>query len=271
MGLSQRLACRVVGVSRSAYGYAKNHARNLQGDKYAAVRDWLVAWAAHHPRWGYRRAWIKAREAGCHVGRDVIRRLWRQEGLRVFPRRKTKRRNRITTPRMNPATCPNDVWALDFQFDSDFFGKTMKICNIVDEFTREHIAFTVNRMITAHDVVELLDVTVVNRGTRPRVIRMDNGPEFISTTLATWVTEDTDTTCHFIPPGQPWHNGFIESFHNRLRDELLEQDLFDNVTHLEKCLTQWSHRYNTYHPHSSLGYIPPKEYANQWHTNQKAP
>lgn len=185
-------------------------------------------------------------------------------------RRKSKRRTTIGAPRVEPALCPNDVWALDFQFDSDFSGKAMKICNIVDEFTREHIAFKAGRTITATDVVELLDVAALQRDTRPRVIRMDNGPECISTTLKTWVAEDSTTTQHFIPPGQPWHNGFVESFHNRLRDELLEQELFDNVTHLEKSLTHWSHRYNTYHPHSSLGYIPPEEYANQWHANQKA-
>ena len=104
------------------------------------------------------------------------------------------------------------MWALDFQFDSTWHGKTIKICNIIDEYTREHVAFVVDRKLDAASVIELLDLACLEHGGRPRVIRMDNGPEFISHALQEWATED-GTIQAFIPPGQPWHNGFVESFH----------------------------------------------------------
>lgn len=207
---------------------------------------------------------MKAQEEGFNVGRDVVRRLWRQEGLRVMPR---TRRKRVVladpTPRVSPAQAPDDVWALDFQFDSDYQGKAFKVCNIVDEYTREHIGFVVDLSVDATKVSELLDVTACVRGRCPRVLRMDNGPEFISGVLAAWAGED-ETVKAFIPPGQPWYIGFVESLHNRMRDELFEQECFDGVAHARHCLKLWSTRYNTYHPHSSLGFIPPEEYRRQY-------
>ena len=177
------------------------------------------------------------------------------------------RRKRVVladpTPRVSPAQAPDDVWALDFQFDSDYQGKAFKVCNIVDEYTREHIGFVVDRSVDATKVSELLDVTACVRGRCPRVLRMDNGPEFISGVLAAWAGED-ETVKAFIPPGQPWHIGFVESLHNRMRDELFEQECFDGVAHARHCLKLWSTRYNTYHPHSSLGFIPPEEYRRQY-------
>lgn len=198
------------------------------------------------------------------MGRDVIRRLWWQENLRVLPRKQPKARKVVCpTPRVKPAWCPDDVWALDFQFDSDYRGRSIKVCNVTYEFTREHIGWVVDSSIDAAKVVELLDVIVCERGTRPRVLRMDNGPEFISRALASWAGEE-DTVRAFIPPGQPWHNGFVESLHNRMRDELFQQECFLDVVHARYCLGLWSQRYNTSHPHSALGFIPPVEYKKRW-------
>jgi len=118
----------------------------------------------------------------------------------------------MATPRIAPASTPGEVWALDFQFDNDYQGKAFKICNMIDEFTREHIGFELARSITAVDVIELQDNLATARGGRPRVLRMDNGPEFISNTLRDWA-ELEGTVEAFIPPGMPWHNGFVESFH----------------------------------------------------------
>ncbi|ALA67866.1 integrase [Corynebacterium lactis RW2-5] len=267
-----RLACRVVGVSRGAYYNARRHTTGPSAtDKHASLRSWLVTFAASHRRWGYRRAWVKAREAGFDCGRDVVRRIWRQEGLRVFPRKAPKRRCLpLSTPRVEPAACPGDVWALDFQFDTDYHGKTFKICNVIDEFTREHVGFEVGRSITAVSVIELLSNLAASRGGRPRVLRMDNGPEFISHELNKWAAKE-GTVEAFIPPRRPWHNGFVESFHNRLRDELLEDEMFDDPAHASHCLRLWSKRYNTCHPHSSLGFVPPAQYAKQWHLTQGGP
>lgn len=233
-------------------------------DKYSQLRMWLNQWVGQYPRWGYRRAWVKAQEEGFNVGHDVVRRLCRQEGLRVMPR---KRRKRVVlsdpTPRVSPAQAPDDVRALDFQFDSDYQGKAFKVCSIIGEYTREHIGFFMDRSVDATKVTELLDLTACVHGRRPRVLRMDNGPEFISGVFAAWAGED-ETMQAFIPPGQPWHNGFVESLHNRMRDELFEQECFDGVAHARQCLKLWSTRYNTYHPHSSLGFIPPEEYRRQY-------
>ncbi|QYB16228.1 integrase core domain-containing protein [Schaalia turicensis] len=129
--------------------------------------------------------------------------------------------------------------------------------------TREHVAFIVARKLDAASVIELLDLACLEHGGRPRVIRMDNGPEFISHALQEWATED-GTFQAFIPPGQPWHNGFVESFHNRMRDELLEDNSIENLEHARLLVNLWSRRYNDFHPHSSLGYLSPRQYAEQW-------
>ena len=265
LGLSQRRACLIVGVARSSFQRAHKHAKDVVTfDKYAELRQWLHTWAAQNPRWGYRRAWIKTKEEGFDVGRDVVRRVWRQENLRVPSRKRSKPKTLADpTPRVEPAACPNDVWALDFQFDSDYHGRSIKVCNVMDEFTREHVGFTADSTIDAAAVVELLDVIACERGQRPRVVRMDNGPEFISKTLQSWAAEE-ETVQAFIPPGQPWNNGFVESLHNRMRDELFEQECFLDLEHVRYCIGQWCHRYNTYHPHSALGFIPPEEFKKQF-------
>lgn len=270
-GYSQRLSCRVVGLSRSAYNRAKALSRtgNARGDDEEFQR-WLLSFANEHYRWGYRRVFIHARREGFSVGRDAFRRMWRQLDLRVWPRKYHKKSLQHThQPRVEPAQHPGDVWALDFQFDSDWHGRTVKICNVIDEFTRQHITFRVDRSITATDVIEMLDVASIDHG-RPRVLRMDNGPEFISKHLAAWAAE-SDTTLAFIPPGMPWHNGLVESFHNRLRDELFEDNLFNDARQTRDALAWWSKRYNEDHPHSALRYQTPNEFAATWHEHHKQP
>lgn len=154
------------------------------------------------------------------------------------------------------------MWALDFQLDSDYQGRRFKICHVIDEFTRQHVTFAVDRSIDAASVVELLDCAVLDRGA-PKVLRMDNGPEFIAAKLQDWAEEHKCVQA-FIPPGQPWHNGFVESFHNRMRDEVLEDNLFDDVEQARQIIGFWSKRYNDTHPHSSLGYMSPNRFAVQW-------
>ena len=261
LGYSQRLACRVVGLSRSAYQYGR--AKDSTADKYACLRRWMHEFARVHRRWGHRRAWKIAVSEGYSVCRETFRRLWREEGLRVLPRNRRKRRTGSSHRVVPAGQYPGDVWALDFQFDSTWHGKSIKICNIIDEYTREHVAFRVDTRIDAASVIELLDFAALEAGGHPRVIRMDNGPEFIAQALAAWTREE-GTIQAFIPPGQPWHNGFVESFHNRMRDELLEDNCIENLAHARLLVTQWSHRYNECHPHSSLGYLSPRAYAEQY-------
>ena len=176
------MACRLVGLSRSAYR------RPLKGDTVAdpdrALREWLRAWAKDHPRYGYRRAYHDARAEGWVVNHKKIQRLWRDEGLRV-PQRRRRKRVGSSTVDAPTADAPNVVWAVDFQFDADEHGRPIKICSIVDEHTRECIGGLVERSITADRLTAHLEDLVAARGA-PAVLRSDNGPEFISEAVADW-------------------------------------------------------------------------------------
>lgn len=150
------------------------------------------------------------------------------------------------------------VWAIDFQFDSDEQGKIIKICSIVDEHTKESIGGLVERKISSKNLIAHLEELVAERGA-PMVLRMDNGSEFISEALAAWA--GTTTGLVFIPPGQPWKNGFIESFNGRLRDECLNINSFFSLLHARVVIEDWKTDYNTRRRHSSLGYKTPAEYV----------
>lgn len=202
-GFSTRLSCRVVGLSRSSYQRARRQRAKRSGnpsaDRYHLLREWMNEFADTHRRWGYRRGLVHARGAGFSVSRDVFRRLWREENLRVFPRKQRKQViSHNPEPRKGAAEKPGEIWALDFQFDSDYTGRAFKICNVIDEFSRKHVTFSLARSISAADVVEMLDVAVLEHGC-PKVLRMDNGPEFIAGKLRDWVDEQQLTQA-FIPP-----------------------------------------------------------------------
>ncbi|MGP5023156.1 IS3-like element ISAar43 family transposase [Glutamicibacter arilaitensis] len=255
--VSERMACRLAGLSRSAYR------RPLQGETTAdpdlALRDWLRAYAKKHPRWGYRRAYHDARGEGWVVNHKKIQRLWREEGLRV-PQRRRRKRVGSSTVDAPAAVAPNLVWAVDFQFDADEQGRPIKICSIVDEHTRECIGGLVERSITADRLTAHLEDLVAVRGA-PAVLRSDNGPEFISDAMADWA--GTRTGLFYIPPGSPWHNGYVESFNSRLRDECLNINSFYSLLHAQVVIGDWKTEYNHGRRHSSLGYLAPVDYARQ--------
>ena len=219
-GFLSALHGRVAGLSRSAYCRARaaGGAKTLRD--HEPVRQWMNDCAATHRRWGYKRAWARAKSEGVVVGRDTFRRLWRTEGLRVRPRKAHKPRTAPRLQRLVEASAPGQVWAIDFQFDSDWKGRVFKVCNVIDEFTRQHLALRVERRMGAADVIEMLDLAGLAHGA-PQALRADNGPEFIAGALGRWAGEH-DTLQAFILPGQPWLGGFMESLHNRMRDELLE-------------------------------------------------
>ncbi|MGU3437215.1 IS3-like element ISAar43 family transposase [Actinomycetes bacterium M1A6_2h] len=255
--VSERMACRLAGLSRSAYR------RPLQGETTAdpdlALRDWLRAYAKKHPRWGYRRAYHDARGEGWVVNHKKIQRLWCEEGLRV-PQRRRRKRVGSSTVDAPAAVAPNLVWAVDFQFDADEQGRPIKICSIVDEHTRECIGGLVERSITADRLTAHLEDLVAVRGA-PAVLRSDNGPEFISDAMADWA--GTRTGLFYIPPGSPWHNGYVESFNSRLRDECLNINSFYSLLHAQVVIGDWKTEYNHDRRHSSLGYLAPVDYARQ--------
>lgn len=141
-------------------------------------------------------------------------------------------------------------------------GRVLKVCHVIDEFTRQHLAFRVERRMGAADVIEMLDLAVLAHGA-PQVLRANSGPEFIAAAVGRWASEH-DTLQAFIPPGQPWLGGFVESLHNRMRDELLEDNMFEDLGHARTLIAVWSRRCNEEHPHSGLGWLSPNQYARQW-------
>jgi putative transposase len=256
MGVSERFACRVTGQHRGTQRYCPRS--QSPADPDAALRAWLRGYARAHPRWGYRRAYHDARGEGWTVNRKKLQRLWREEGLRVPQRRRRKRPGISTIDGLPSADAPNRVWAVDFQFDSTTDGRPVKIVSIVDEHTRECLGGLVARSITSENLITELDRLAAGRGD-PAGLRGDNGPELACHAMAGWAGERTGLW--FIPPGQPWRNGYIESFNGRLRDECLNINLFWSLTHARVVISDWKEEYNHHRRHSALGYQAPARYA----------
>lgn len=226
-----------------------------------ALIEWLKKFALAHPRWGYKRAYALAKDDGWLVNKKRVHRLWRQAGLKVpYRKRKKPYRGALSVMGVHQPVKENVIWALDFQFDQTRDMKVIKILNIIDEYSREHLASVASRSIKAKDVVAVLDDLLASRDS-PCFVRIDNGPEFIADVLAEWAAE-IGVVLFFIEPGSPWMNGKVESFNGRLRDELLNGQLFDNITEAQILLDRWRQEYNHYRPHSSLGYLSPKAFIS---------
>jgi putative transposase len=264
LGVSERWACRLVGQHRTT-----QRRRPAEPDRERILREQLRAFSRAHPRWGYRRAHAELRQAGWMVNRKTVQRLWREEGLRVPTRRRKRQRlGASTTPAARlAAEHPDHVWALDYQFDQTTDGRRLKLLNIVDEHTREALAIQVDRRIDADATVAVLDRLVAERGTTPRFIRCDNGPELTANTLRDWC-RFTRAGSSYIEPGSPWQNPYVESFGGRLRDELLAVEAFSSLLEARVLIEDWRIEYNTARPHSALGYQTPADYAQAWTTNQ---
>jgi putative transposase len=188
-----------------------------------------------------------------------IQRLWREEGLRRPVRTRKRRRLIPSRGERLRAERPNQVWAVDFQFDQTADGRRLKLANIVDEHTREALAMRVGRTCTADDLVDVLDGLVATRGA-PEHLRADNGPELIAWALGDWCRL-SGTQTSYISPGSPWENPYVESFNGRVRDELLNVEELASLTVAQAVVEAWRIEYNTYRPHSALGGLTPAEYA----------
>ena len=256
--VSERRACQITGQHRSTQRYGLRRG----GERDDALRERLRRLSAEHPRWGYRLAWGAVREEGWAVNRKKIQRLWREEGLRV-PQRKRKRQrlgdSTVSAQRLR-AERPNQVWALDFQFDTTVDGRTLKLLHVVDEHTREALAIRVARSIDADHAVRVLDRIVRERGAAPELMRMDNGPEMTANAVRDWCRLGGSGRS-FIEPGSPWQNPFVESFGSRVRDEVLSVEAFDSVLEAQTVIEDWRHIYNHKRPHGSLGWKTPAAYA----------
>jgi putative transposase len=259
LGVSERWACRVVGQHRSTQRHEP-----VRGADDAGLRAELRRFSVERPRWGYRRAHHRLREQGWEVNRKRVQRLWREEGLRVPQRRRKRRRlgdSTVPAQRLR-AERPNQVWALDFQHDQTADGRVIRLLNVVDEFTREALAMLVERSVDADRTVGVLERLVAERGV-PEHIRCDNGPELTGHALKDWCVFSKTGTA-YIEPGSPWQNPFVESFHSRVRDELLDVEEFSCLAEAQVVISDWQEDYNQRRPHSALGLKAPAVFATEW-------
>ncbi|MGB8386960.1 IS3 family transposase [Mycobacterium sp.] len=257
LSMSERLACKAVGLARSTY--RRLPVTQTPADPDAEMRAWLRAYATKHPCHGFRRAWAALRyDERREVNKKKVHRLWREEGLQVRVRSPRKRAGVSSIPPVE-ADAPNVVWAIDFQFDSTTDGKAIKIASVIDEHTRVSLLHLVERSITAERLVAELEAVFAALGGPPKVLRMDNGPELVSQALQRFC--DGKVGMCYIPPGCPWDNGYIESFNNRLRKECLNRNHWNTLFEARVVIGDFKHEHNHRHRHSALGYRTPAEYA----------
>ena len=250
--VSERRACRVLGQVRRTQRYTLKVA-----DDEAILTENIVSLATEYGRYGYRRITALLRRDGWRVNHKRVERIWRQEGLKV-PSRQPKRSrlwfNDGSCIRLRPEH-RNHVWAYDFVFDRTREGRPLKCLTVVDEYTRECLVIEVARKQTSRDVLRTLAQLMLKHGV-PKHIRSDNGPEFVAKAVRSWLSRLGVQTL-FIERGSPWENGYIESFNGKLRDELLNGEIFTTVHEASVLTAWWRRQYNHVRPHSALGYRPP--------------
>ena len=217
----------------------------------------IIALATQYGRYGYRRITALLKEEEWQVNHKKIERIWKREGLKV-PQKQPKRRrlwlNDGSCIRLRPE-CKDHVWSYDFVMARTSNGRSFRILTILDEYTRECLAMRVDRHISSQNVIDQLYELFLLRGV-PKHIRSDNGSEFTAKKIRTWLTELRVKTL-FIEPGSPWENGYIESFNGKLRDELLNREIFTTLIEAKILIEQWRWEYNHVRPHSALRYRPP--------------
>lgn len=252
-GMSERRACRVIGAERSGVRY-----RATRPDD-AVLRERLKVLAQERRRFGYRRLHVLLRREGHVVNRKKVQRLYREEKLMVRRRGGRKRALGVRRP-IEMAGAPNARWSLDFVSDQFTDGRRFRILCVVDDCTRTCLALVADTSISGVRVARELDRLTQIHG-RPGTIVSDNGTELTSNAILDWA-DRSGVGWHYIAPGKPQQNGFVESFNGRLRDELLNETLFRSIPHARAVLEDWRRDYNETRPHSALGWLTPAEYAD---------
>jgi len=217
----------------------------------------IIALATQYGRYGYRRVTALLRAEGWRVNHKRVERIWRQEGLKVPQKQPKKGRlwlNEGSCIRLRPER-KNHVWSYDFMAARTQDGRAFRILTILDEYTRQCLSITVARRITSQEVIDQLAELFVERGI-PEHLRSDNGPEFTARAIRQWL-RDLGVKTLYIEPGSPWENGYIESFNGKLRDELLNVEIFTTLFEAQVLIENWRKEYNQIRPHSALGYRPP--------------
>jgi putative transposase len=256
MNVSERRACKVISQPRMTQRY-----RPKQPDKDKALTVEIRKLANRHKRYGYRMVTAKLRQKGWFVNHKHVQRIWQKEGLQVPYRRKFKRATggSDNSCSVKKAEYINHVWTYDFMSDQTEDGRRLKLLTVLDEFTRESPAIEVGRSIKAKDVIATLEYLFMVRGV-PKFIRSDNGPEFVADAIKKWLKKKSVETL-YIEKGQPWENGYIESFNGKMRDEVLNREVFYSVKEAKVIVEDWRLEYNNHRPHSGLGYMTPAGFA----------
>jgi putative transposase len=250
--MTERRACKLVGLDRSSYRYEPRRDHN------AELRQELVSVARQKPRYGYRRLHALLSKRGFAVSAQRVYRVYQAEGLMVR-RLRRKRLSRVAAA--SNLVRSNQEWALDFVADALATGRGIRALTVVDAFTRENLSLEVDTSLSSRRVTRALEAVIERRG-MPEAIRCDNGPELTSRHFLSWCEQRKIQLIH-IQPGRPMQNGHIESFNGRLRDECLNANWFHNLADARAKIRAWRDEYNGERPHSSLGYRTPNEFAEQ--------
>jgi transposase InsO family protein len=250
--VSERRACQVIGQPRSSQRRVLR-----KPDDEERLTAAIIELATMYGRYGYRRITALLRASGWLVNKKRVERIWRREGLKV-PRRQPKKGrlwlNDGSCLRLRPERA-NHVWAYDFVQDRTHDGRKFRMLCVVDEFTREALAIRVDRKLSSAEVLETLAELMLERGV-PEHIRSDNGPEFVAQAVRDWIAAVGSETA-YIEPGSPWENGYVESFNSKLRDELLNREIFYSLREAQILIEGWRQHYNAVRPHSALRWTPP--------------
>jgi len=250
--VSQRRACSAIGVDRTSVRYRSRRADD------GTIRARLRELATMRRRFGYRRLLLMIRGEGLKINHKKLRRLYAEERLQVRRRGGRKRALGTRAPMTLPQG-PNQRWSLDFVSDTLTDSRKFRMLAVMDDFTRECIVLVADTSLSGARVARELDTAMGHRG-RPLMIVSDNGTEFTSMAILRW-SQQTRVEWHYIAPGKPQQNAFVESFNGRLRDELLNETLFSSLLHARKALAEWQDDYNTVRPHSAIGNLPPATFA----------
>ena len=256
LGVSERRACNAIGHPRSTQHYVP---RTRDGECELTAE--IHKLAGKHPRYGYRRVHAKLVREGWRINRKRVHRIWRREGLKVPTKQRKRRRvgSKDGSCVRQRAEHPNHVWAIDFACDQTADWRRMRALVVTDEYTRECLDLPVGRHFTHHDVIGVLANLFATRGA-PKHLRCDNGPEFIADGIRRWLAV-LDVGTLYIEPGAPWQNAYAETFVGKLRDELLDRELFADLAEARYLLSRYRDEYNHDRPHSVLGYQTPAEFA----------
>jgi len=252
--ISERQACELFRISRTVYRYKRKEKKD------GPIREVLRQLAADHPRWGFKKMFARLRRQGHRWNHKRVRRIYRDMKLHIRIKPKKRLPARKATPLVQP-TEANQSWSVDFMSDSLSSGRPFRTFNVIDDYNREALWIEVDTSLPAGRVIRVLENLAAWRG-YPKSIRMDNGPEFISSKLAQWA-DNHKIELNFIQPGKPAQNAYIERFNRTYREEVLDMYLFESLAQVRTITDGWIDEYNMVRPHQSLGGVTPHEFAQQ--------